>query len=312
MKLKNKITKILISGIIFFGIIFLVTGKFTPLKSTSAHHDEFNIIPLDTKDMPFTFNDLAPLKPDYPTDEKGVILYGQQYYHPVEVAQMGLQFLDSFNKTSNQEYLNRSELHAQKLLEKKVESKDAFYFPYEFDFAIHGNKNTMIKAPWYSGMAQGEALSLFTRLYKVTGKKEYQEAAKKTFQSFLYPRGENQPWTVFVDDNGFYWIEEYAGKGEDPVQVLNGYIFGLYGVYDYYLLNKDPASKEVLEKSLATLRHYLPEFRSPGNISFYDLKYKRRSESYHKTHIAQLKMLYKMTGDDYFKTMADNFYNDHH
>ena len=136
------------------------------------------------------------------------------------------------------------------------------------------------------------------------------DGLKKIFQSFENLRGNQSPWIVFVDKDGYYWIEEYPV--EPPEQVLNGFIYGIYGVYDYYNLTKDPKAQEIFSAGLTTLKHYLPDFRNPGGMSFYDLKHKRPNQEYHFKHIEQLKMLYKMTGDKFFKEMADNFYHDFH
>lgn len=274
--------------------------------------DSFSIQELKGEERPFTWDEIASLENDKSVikDDEGIVLYQDKYYHPNAMANKGLSYLDSFNKTNNAEYLLRAEKYAQALKKQGRDLNDSLYFPYEFAFALHGEKDDVLLAPWYSGMAQGEALSLFVRLYETTQKKEYLETAEQIFTSFLNFKGQSSPWTVFVDKDRYYWIEEYTQ--DVPGQVLNGYIYGLYGVYDYYLIKKDNQSKEILDASLTTLKHYLPQYRSPGQISYYCLKHKKQSESYHRTHIKQLKMLYKITGDEFFKQMADDFYNDYH
>lgn len=307
MKKILKISIPIISLILILLVIWkIVLPKFTP----SYKIDKFDIRKLSTEERPFVWDKIAPIEPDFPVDQDGIILYNKEYYHPVQIVQEGLYFVDSFKKTNNQEYLARAETYADKLVEKSQEIDGSLYFPYEFNFELHGKKDDVMIAPWYSGMAQGEALSLFVRLYQETNKKEYLEAAKKTFKSFSRFGKDNNPWTVFVDSAGYYWIEEYP-EG-NPDHTLNGFIFGLYGVYDYYQLTKDHQAKETFEASLTTLKHYLPEFRKVGGISYYCLKHQKQDQKYHNTHIEQLNMLYKMTGDEYFKTMADNFYNDYH
>jgi len=54
-----------------------------------------------------------------------------------------------------------------------------------------------------------------------------------------------------------------------PDNVLNGFIFGLFGLYEYWMLTKDPEAKFYIDASLTTLQDKLPLFRNPGGISYY-------------------------------------------
>ena len=55
-------------------------------------------------------------------------------------------------------------VRAKKLISLSRLSGGARYFPYTYDYAME-----KLKAPWYSAYSQGFALSLFVRLYRVTG-----------------------------------------------------------------------------------------------------------------------------------------------
>jgi len=276
--------------------------------------NNYTIRELPYGQRPYTGETLVSLEYQeiYPTDEQGVILFlykEQGYYHPVNIAQWTLGFLDSYDQTGDPEYLDRAELFAQKLREISIEVKEAIYFPYTFDIPVHGHPVDQMVAPWYSGMAQGQSLSAFVRLYSVTGKREYLKTSENIFQSFLYLREESDPWTAFVDTSGYYWIEEYPM--EVPGQVLNGFIFAIYGLYDYYLLTKDIVSRLLLQASITTIQRYISEYRNEGGISYYCLKHKHQDGGYHMIHIDQLYTLYRITGDDYFLEMAHNFEADY-
>lgn len=67
----------------------------------------------------------------------------------------------------------------------------------------------------------------------------------------------------------------------------------------------------MLNASLTTIEHYIGEYRNPGGISYYDLKNKFTNANYHDIHIEQLNMLSKITGEPYFKEMADLFESDY-
>ena len=284
-----------------------VTGPDDPFNIA-----EYNINELNYFELPYVGHSLASFD-NYPTDDKGVIIYirqGKRYYHPWQIAKKAIHFLDSYVQTNDPVYLDRTELFADKLLESSVKSRGAVYFPYCFDFLLHDIEGQEMIAPWYSGMAQGTALSLFVRLYRFTGKNEYLKTSEEVFASFTHLKEEGDPWVVYVDEFGYLWIEEYPM--ELPNNTLNGFIFGIYGLYDYYLVNKDKISRQLLQACLTTIRQYISEFRRESDVSLYCLKHQIQSSTYHRIHIEQLDMLYRISGEPYFKEMSENFYNDYH
>jgi hypothetical protein len=274
---------------------------------------EFSIRELPYNEKPYTYDTPSDLDADFPADENGVPMFiykGKAYYHPVRTANFILHYLDSYHLTGNAEYLRRAEIFASKLIEIGTHANGAIYFPYDFDIPIHGVQNEILIAPWYSGMAQGQALSAFVRLYNITLDGVYLNAADLTFYSFKNVGREFQPWTVFLDSQGYYWIEEYPWQ--EPTQVLNGFIFGIYGLYDYYLLKGDNESHQLIQASLTTILEYISSYRNPGGISFYCLRHKHLDPLYHTIHIDQLRMLHHITGESDFADMADLFYADYH
>ena len=64
-------------------------------------------------------------------------------------------------------------------------------------------------APWYSAMAQGEALSLFSRLWAVTKEPAWRQAAEQTLTSLSLGPAAGQPWCSHVDEAGHLWLDEY-------------------------------------------------------------------------------------------------------
>ncbi len=120
---------------------------------------------------------------------------------------------------------------------------------------------------------------------------------------------QEKPWVAYVDKDNFYWIEEYPLFVPDST--LNGYLFAIFGVYEYYLLKRDNLSKLILNASLTTLQNYLPNFRNPGGCSFYCLKHKVESAKYHYFHIILLDRLNRIVEEDYFAIMRDLFESDY-
>jgi hypothetical protein len=115
-------------------------------------------------------------------------------------------------------------------------------------------------------MAQGEALSLFARLYETTNEMKYFEMAEKLFNSFDNFGTFDAFWIANINENNYYWIEEYPQQ--PPSHVLNGFVFAIFGLSDYYLLTGNMECKKILLGSLTTIKHYIPEYRVPGGISY--------------------------------------------
>lgn len=276
-------------------------------------YSNYTVRDLPYDQLPYVNNVVPSLHPEGPYDSTGVIMYekdGKLYNHPVRQASYALKLLNGYTVTGNTEYLTLAERQAQRLLDKAVSSRGALYFPYPFDFARHSDPNDVMQAPWYSAMAQGQALSAFVRLYQFTKKTEYRTAATLAYNSFKNLRSSSAPWTVFIDSNDFLWFEEYAH--DPPDRTLNGHIFAVYGLLDYYRLTGDPDSKKLLQGGIATVRAYIPTYRHANWISSYCLAHPDiRSTKYHVVHTDQLLDLYRITGFLLFAQTADLFANDY-
>lgn len=219
---------------------------------------------------------------------------GRVFDHPVAQAAYGLSNLESFRITQDEFYLARARKQADRLIRRATRNGGSWYFPYSFSFDLHGLAEERVRPPWYSGMAQGQALSLFVRLAEATGEKQYRTAADATFASFLRPRGRATPWTVWVDGDGFLWLEEYAGP--QPDRTYNGMMFGAWGLWDYWRLTKDARAEHLWDGALTTVVAYAPTIRNPGWVSSYCVSHPwSTAVGYHFIHISQLASLYEMS-----------------
>jgi len=93
---------------------------------------------------------------------------------------------------------------------------------------------------------------------------------------------------------------------------MNGFIFAIFGIYDYFVMTSDSSAYEMLQQTLGTVRNYIPIFRRPGKPSYYGLRFGHFAANYHALHIKQLEHLYKMTQEPFFRNWADTFYSDYH
>jgi hypothetical protein len=104
-------------------------------------------------------------------------------------------------------------------------------------------------------MAQGIALSLFTRLYESTGAVGYRTAADATWASLLVSRSTSGPWVSYADAGGYLWLEEYADNAPrlSSDRSVNGHLFALFGVWDYWRLTKSSSAVAIFDGAATTL-----------------------------------------------------------
>lgn len=271
---------------------------------------------------PYQASTAASLSDPKPHDANGVrkfILNGRTYDHPQGQAALGLSMLDGYRVTKNQKYLdialaNASRLVATKVVDTTVVSDGAWFFPYRFDFALHRYPAFTMKAPWYSGMAQGQALGLFSRLAAVTGDAQWRTAADRTFASFLIAKRSTGPWISEPDPDGHLWIEEYAAPtGKPPSdRTFNGHNFAVSGLYDYWQLSKDDRAGKLADGAMTASLAHMPQIRQAAWLSHYCLAHPEiTSSGYHAIHVGQLLWFHQFTGDYRFARWADTLMADY-
>ncbi|MGZ3585856.1 MAG: D-glucuronyl C5-epimerase family protein [Candidatus Limnocylindrales bacterium] len=235
---------------------------------------------------------------------KGVVVT-----HPENLAAVGLALLDSHAQTGSRTYLDQARAIAKRLSSIGIASRGGLYLPYSFDFALHGRADDIMRTPWPSAMAQGEALSLFIRLHMATGDDTYLAVARRLFATLADPGVRAGPWVSRVDARRYLWLEEYPAP--IPDQTLNGFLFAIFGLYDYDQAVHAADSAALLDGAVTTVKHYLPAFRHPHGLSYYCLAHHVQSVHYHHVVIKQLHQLAGLTGDVAFATASNQFKADH-
>lgn len=219
---------------------------------------------------------------------------GHTYPHPVAAEIYGLTAASAHN-------LPEELAAGRNLLGQSVKADGALWFPYRFDFALYGDASETLRAPWYSALAQGQALSLFVSLYQATHDAKWRAAADATFLSFRT----NTHRIVQRDGASYLWMEEYP-HGRSGEQVFNGHVTALTGLLDYWHLTGK--GRPFVEAALTTAQRYVATIRNPGAVSSYSLRNPGdRNPGYHEIHIEQLHALAAVTGLRYFERMADAF-----
>ncbi|WP_309128015.1 cell wall-binding repeat-containing protein [Microbacterium sp.] len=226
--------------------------------------------------------------------------------HPVVYAQYGISALLEYQRTGDALWLKRAERQAERLIEMRTLRGDAWWYSYPFNWTY---SDRTLHAPWWSAMAQGQALSLFVRLSDVDPQPRWDAAIEGTWKSFLQSRSSSQQWSSVVID-GHLYLEEYAGD-QKPLQVLNGQIFAMFGVYDYWRLTANVDAERLLRGASATVLDMMPKIRKPGDVSYYCVQASFcqrtlwQNQKYHVIHSWQLDTLQSLTGIEEFGHWAD-------
>ena len=269
---------------------------------------------------PYALAAPVPLTDNGVHDSQGVrmIRIGTRLFnHPVGQASYGLTNVASFDLTADHRYLDRAIAQADRLVATKIVSRDGWYFPYPFDFALHGLPQETMRAPWYSGMAQGMALSLFVELYRRTNDSDWLTAAAGTVASFRNGPSTGLPWVTHIDGQGYLWLEEYPREPASASDfTLNGHLFATFGLYDYATLSGDPWTTQLFDGAATTARHYgsafAPDgFRIPSWLSAYCLRHGVLDIKYHGIVMNQLIAAHSLTADAVFARLSDTFRTDY-
>ena len=95
---------------------------------------------------------------------------------------------------------------------------------------------------------------------------------------------------------GDLWFEEYIVS--PPTHILNGFIWALWGVYDYFLATQDDVAHDLCARGVRTLQHNLDSY-DLGFWSLYEQSGTRlpmvASRFYHRLHIVQLRVMHHLT-----------------
>jgi heparosan-N-sulfate-glucuronate 5-epimerase len=243
-----------------------------------------------------------------PFDDSGIPLLdyrgdiGRQY-NPIAIAQYGLARFNRWCETradaDRRRWMNVAEWLAGHLQPNAHGVRVWFH---HFDWPYR----ELLQAPWYSGLAQGNGLSMLVRAAAATGDPSFATAAHEAFESFERPVSSGG--VILTDERGDVWIEEYLV--DPPSHILNGFIWAAWGVYDYANWSGREQASRLWERCVETLERRLHEF-DVGWWSLYESPHGGRrmlaSPYYHRLHITQLEVLHQLTRRRAFADAAARF-----
>ncbi|MDY6949971.1 MAG: D-glucuronyl C5-epimerase family protein [Thermodesulfobacteriota bacterium] len=221
-------------------------------------------------------------------------------YNPIAIAQYGLGNYNLYRRTRKEnrksKFLCAADWLAQNL-EKTAHGTRVWHHHFDWEY------RDKLKAPWYSALAQGQGLSLLIRAHQETRKDSYLQAAHEALHTFK--KDVKEGGVSYIDRKGHVWFEEAIVN--PPTHILNGFIWAMWGIYDYFLYTADGEARMLFREGVETLKANLSHFDA-GFWSLYEQSGTRMkmlaSPFYHKLHIVQLKVMHKLTHDEVFQYFA--------
>lgn len=211
----------------------------------------------------------------------------EQEYWPVTIVQYGLLNYNYFLTYHDEKFKIKIRNICEWLVDNIADSG-----MWEYHVVYHSTVvNEDLIPPYGSAMVQGEAISLLVRGYYLFNEGTYLECAFRALR----------PYEVLVKDGGIReelyglpFYEEYPTK--TPSLVLNGFMFSLFGLYDFSKTGHIGAERadKLFRDGADTLIKLLPLYDG-GFCSRYDLSHitcapnnTNKNPFYHAIHVNQL------------------------
>jgi heparosan-N-sulfate-glucuronate 5-epimerase len=253
------------------------------------------IISIDKNNLPVV---------DYET-VKGVYI-GKQY-NPITISHYSWPYYSEYVKNNNQTAKEIFLKHADWLVNNSVKKGNYSFFMYNFTWPPYN-----LESPWYSAMAQAEAMVPLLNAYKITQDKVYLTTAKNLLNVLFIDISDPCKCGVTYKTIGNgWWYEEYANGHENGPKVLNGMMFTLLNIYHYYNFTHDPDALYLFNQGILSLKNNIHNYDKNGTYSSYDRFRGNAPWGYHEFHVCLLEDLYNITKQHLIKKYHDNWTKDY-
>ena len=235
-------------------------------------------------DEKIRINSQGQIEADY-----GPIIGWQRNF--VTMAQFALACFDDYIDSQNQESLDLFILEADYFLSNYNVIDGNIAYPYLFSYYE-------LLATWYSGLAQGQIVSVLVRAYILTNNSKYLNFAINIINFMLLPveRGGVLTYTP----EGFPWIEEYPTNPQSLV--WNGFVFAVMGLIDFNKVAPSEILTQYIDSFIYSLKNTV-DFYDTGSSLLYGRKVRYNYDidlRYTGIHTFQALHLYKATEDPFF------------
>lgn len=239
-------------------------------------------IPLKKPDKRFVYDSIGTIMCNYGNKIK-------IQYNPAYVCWYALINLNEYSQTGKIKYLEKFWKQVYWLEANWKEKKNGMVVWY-YNFPYRTIKG-LLTCPWISAMAQGLAISVLVRAYKLSNEIRYYNLAKKAALAFEY---EIKNGGVRVREDSKILYQEYP---INSLHVLDGFLFSLLGLYDLYLVNKEEKYNQLFREGFEGLLINLQKWDFKGFWSRVDWHNIPLNGMYNKLNICLLKVLYYITTD---------------
>lgn len=208
------------------------------------------------------------------------------YRNPVYMSNAAFYFYQLYQQTNEEHVRDRFLRNADWL---KTNQNNGYYH-YPFAWRHYGETETgglsivEFEPGWVSGMAQGQALAVLSLAYEMTRDSSYLKAASDVFETFRRNAGSN--WIFALDDDGYYWLEQYPSA--DFCHVLNGSLFGLWGVWNYYVITGDNRALAIFKAGTRSVVDHIRSWNIKGENNSLYCRHRAPGKVYHGIAIGQL------------------------
>ena len=226
-------------------------------------------------------------------DSEGIIK-SKGRYHPLSIAQFGIStyynFLDTGDSTYYHHCMNQIKYFKDESKLVSLFDGEGIGLPYNYNYRE-------LKAPWYSGMTQGYAISFLLRYYELSKDESILPIIEKIAYVLMMPQ--ELGGTISISKEGCTWIEEYPNRKSSP-QVLNGFINGMIGLYEYTLFfPNDQKALRIFNESYECLKISLEHYDTP-TWSTYNRAGQSIRNTYLRYQIYEMEQLYEIFEDPIF------------
>lgn len=237
------------------------------------------------------------------TDSLGVpfVFYAKQNgietglrFNPTIVANRALEYFDQLNEKQNPGTLRRFRNCIRSLSDSMTRKNGYSFYQFKWQQPFYPN----LGFPFTSGMSSGRSIAAFTKAYQIIHDSIYLLEAKDLLRGFYIP----------VEDGGFtyktdggWWYEEFAFPNSVTPRILDGHIYALMGVHEYWKMTKDDSAKFIFDQGIKALKEHLPFYDAGGGKVYYDAYRHLADQHYHELIVGLMKELGDKTGDPLFR-----------
>lgn len=241
-----------------------------------------------------------------------IVDYGEKigkHRNPITVAKIATDFYEKFRKQGDEKYREYFLNNVNWIVNntKSFPSGSKNYSVLESNFPL---PKFNLQPPFISAMAHGLALPPLYNAFVLTNNKTYLDTARSILNSFYVVTSEGGATIKLPNDRG-WWYEEVTGPGayENGSRILNGMMYAVLSIEDYYNHTGDPSAKYLFEHGVKALKNSLDDYDyKNGTWSIYSTHPKQIAPiKYHKVHVRLLDDLYQVTKEDLFKKYSDRW-----